>query len=170
MTGSRAVAAAAGEKVSFLRAAARTAALAIVLFALCAPAQAQRAPGDVALGIEVGEPSGVTLFFYSPQGPSWDFLAAWDLDDFLFVNMHGLYERPLAQRSDLHLFYGPGAFVGFRDRGSEDDDVVVGVSGTVGIGLLIERFEIYGRLVPRLSVIPSTDGDIGAGLGIRYFF
>jgi hypothetical protein len=168
MTSNRAAATAAG--LTSTRAALRAAALLLVVFALTAPAHAQRASGDVALGIEVGEPSGVTLFFYSPQGPSWDFLAAWDLDDFLFVNLHALYERHLADRSDLHLFYGPGAFAGFRDRGRVDDDVVVGISGTVGIGLLIEQFEVYGRLVPRLSVVPATDGDIGAGLGVRYYF
>lgn len=170
MTSNKAASTAAGDGFSIPRAALRAAALLLVMLALNAPAQAQRAAGDVALGIEVGEPSGITLYVYSPPGPSWDFLAAWDLDDFLFVNLHALYERHLADRNDLHLFYGPGAFVGFRDRGGQDDDVEVGISGTVGIGLLIEQFEVYARLVPRLSVIPATDGDIGAGLGVRYFF
>ena len=130
---------------------------------------AQRAPGDVALGIELGDPSGVTLLFYSPPGPSWDFLAAWDIDDFFFLNVHGLFERPLGDISELHLFYGPGAFVGFRE-GRGDDDVVIGVSGTVGIGYLVDRFEIYGRVTPRLAVVPDTEGDVGAGLGFRFFF
>ncbi len=143
----------------------------ILLFlALNAPAQAQRASGDVALGIEVGDPSGVTLLFYRPPGPSWDFLAAWDLDDFFFLNLHALFERHLGRRNDLHLFYGPGGFVGFHDRGQRDDEVDVGISGTIGIGFLIERFEIYGRVTPRLSVVPATEGDVGAGVGVRYYF
>lgn len=148
----------------------RSAALILLPFAMNAPAQAQRAAADVALGIEVGDPSGVTLLFYRPTGPSWEFLAAWDFDDHFFLNLHALYERHLGRRSDLHLFYGPGAFVGFRDRGSRDDEVDVGVSGTIGIGFLIERFEIYGRVTPRLSVVPATDGDIGAGIGARFYF
>lgn len=134
------------------------------------PAEAQRAGGDVGLGLQVGDPSGVTLQFYNPAGTSWDFLAAWDIDDFFFLNVHALYYRGLGNDRRLHLFYGPGAFVGFRDRGSRDDDVVLGISGTLGIGFMIERFQVYGAVTPRLSVVPGTDGDLGAGIGVRYYF
>ena len=142
--------------------------LLLVFVFTVAPAQAQR--GDAAIGIEIGQPSGVTLLLYSPPGPSWDFLAAWDIDDFFFLNVHALYSRPLGNRGDVHLFYGPGAFIGLRDRGERDDDVVLGISGSIGVGFYIERFEIYGRVTPRLSVVPDTDGDIGAGAGFRFFF
>lgn len=134
-------------------------------------ADAQRSGGDVGLGLQVGEPSGVTLQFYNPASLSWDFLAAWDVDDFFFLNVHGLYHRRLGQQHDVHLFYGPGAFIGVHDRGrGRDDDVVVGISGTLGIGAMIERFQVYGAVTPRLSVIPDTDGDVGAGVGVRYYF
>ena len=148
-----------------------TAALLIIsaFLLLDQPASAQRAPGDIGLGLEIGEPSGITLFVYSPPGPSWDFLAAWDIDDFFFLNLHAVFERHLGARNDLHFFFGPGGFIGVRDRG-DDDDVVIGISGTFGLGFLIERFEIYGRVTPRLSVVPDTDGDVGAGVGFRYFF
>lgn len=143
--------------------------LAVGLILLVRPTAAQPA-GDVGLGLQVGTPSGVTLQFYNPGGTSWDFLAAWDIDDFFFLNVHALYYRGLGSDSRLHLFYGPGAFVGFRDRGSSDDDVVLGISGTVGIGFMIDAFQIYGAVTPRLSVMPSTDGDVGAGVGVRYYF
>lgn len=158
---------------------ARSAALiaAFVVFALLVirPAQAQRAPGDVGLGLQVGDPSGVSLHFYNPR-LSWDFLAAWDFDDYFFLNVHGLFHRPLVHRplgnrSDLQLFYGPGGFIGFRDRPNrDDDDVTLGISGTVGIAFFIEQFEIYGRVTPMLSVVPDTDGEVGGGIGVRYYF
>ena len=132
-------------------------------------AHAQRRSGAIGLGGQIGEPSGVTLKLYNPNAVSYDFLAAWDLDDFFFLNVHGLFERHLGNNPDVHLFYGPGGFVGFRDR-PEDDDTVAGISGTVGLGFLIEQFEIYGQLTPRFSLIPQTDGDIGGGLGFRYYF
>lgn len=150
----------------------RAAALGLVLLigAACAPqASAQRTPGSIGIGGQLGDPSGVTLKFYNGRGPSWDFLAAWDSDDFFFLNVHALYERHLGRRPDLHFFYGPGGFVGFRDRG-EEDDVEAGISGSFGVGFLIEQFEIYGQLTPRLSVVPDTDGDLGAGLGVRFYF
>ena len=141
------------------------------LILLARPAEAQRAGGDVGLGLQIGEPSGVTLQFYNPGSMSWDFLAAWDVDDFFFLNVHGLYYRGIGQRNDVHLFYGPGAFIGIRDRGrDEDDDVVVGISGTIGIGIMVEQFQIFGSVTPRLSLIPGTDGDVGAGVGVRYYF
>lgn len=134
-------------------------------------AEAQPRGGDVGLGLQIGEPSGVTVQFYNPGSMSWDILAAWDIDDFFFINLHGLYYRPLGNRQDVHLFYGPGGFIGVRDRGrGRDDDVVVGISGTIGIGVMIEQFQIYGSLTPRLSIIPGTDGDFGAGIGVRYYF
>lgn len=143
----------------------------ILLFAGFAarPAAAQPA-GDVGLGLQLGDPSGVTLQFYNPGATSWDFLAAWDVDDFFFLNIHALYYRGLGSDPRVHLFYGPGGFIGFRDRGRDDDEVVVGISGTVGIGFMIDRFQIYGAVTPRLSVVPDTDGDVGAGIGVRYFF
>lgn len=110
-------------------------------------AQAQRRPGAIGLGAQIGEPSGVTLQVYRPQAVSYDFLAAWDLDDFVFLNVHGLYEQHLDRQGQVHLFYGPGAFIGFRDRpGDRDDDTVAGISGRIGIGFLIDRFETTGRL------------------------
>lgn len=131
-------------------------------------AEAQRVPGNVGIGFQIGDPSGVTLQFYNPE-PSWDFLAAWDWDDFFLLNVHALYERPLGNRPDLYVFYGPGAFLGFVERAG-DDEISIGISGTVGIGYLIEQFEIFGQLTPRLSLVPSTDGHFGGGIGARYYF
>lgn len=132
-------------------------------------AYAQRAPGDVGIGGQIGNPSGVTLKVYRPNFPSYDILAAWDLDDFFFVNVHGLYERHLGNTERVHFFFGPGGFLGVDERPG-DDEVIAGLSGRVGLNVIIERFEIYGQVTPRISVVPDTEGDIGGGLGIRYYF
>lgn len=153
------------------------------LIVLCAalwtlPASAQRTSGAVGLGGQVGEPSGITLKVFNEPGPSYDLLAAWDLDDFFFVNGHALWENDINAENleqDLEWFIGPGAFIGFRDDddGVDDDgtDVVLGISGSVGLNFVIDRrFEFYGQLTPRISLVPDTDGDIGGGLGFRYYF
>lgn len=125
----------------------------------------------VGLGGQIGDPTGVTLKFRDPGDMSVDILAAWDVDDFVFVNVHGLFERHIGRHEDLHLFYGPGAYVGVRDRPRRrDDDVVAGVSAAVGLGILFEPFEIFGQIVPRLDLAPATDGDLGAGVGVRFYF
>jgi hypothetical protein len=136
---------------------------------------AQRTSGSVGLGGQIGSPTGVTLKFYNAGGPSYDVLAAWDLDDFFFLIVHGQYNRTInAENVDgLEWFFGPGAFIGFEDRGvrDEDDEATFGVSGRIGLNLVLDnRFEFFGQLTPRISLIPDTDGDIGGGLGFRYYF
>jgi hypothetical protein len=98
-------------------------------------------------------------------------VVCWESNGFFYVNARGLFEQHLNSRQNVHFFYGPGGFIGVRDRGrDEDDDVVAGVSGTVGLGALFGRFELYGQPTPLLAVTPSTDGDAGSGLGFRFYF
>ncbi len=145
--------------------------LAVLSLGTTADAQAQRRPGAIGIGGQIGEPSGLTVKVYNPSAVSFDVLAAWESDDFFYVNGHGIYERHLDNSGNVHFFFGPGAFVGFRDRPrDQDDDVVAGISGTLGLNLLIDRFEIYGQLTPRLAVTPNTNGDLGGGVGARFYF
>jgi hypothetical protein len=154
----------------------RVAALALLVAFLVAagPAQAQRSPGALGAGGQVGNPSGVTLKVYNPNSVSFDFLAAWNRNDFLFLNVHGQYERPieLENVSGIEYFFGPGAFVGVQDLGEgTDEDVTFGMSARGGINVpIIDRFEIYAQATPRISLSPSTQADLGVGVGVRYYF
>lgn len=143
--------------------------LLLPLLLLAPEAQAQYRRGNVGLGGQVGSPSGITLKLYQHSGFAYDFLAAWDFDDFFFLNVHGLYERPL-EDSPLRYYLGPGAFIGVADRGRREDEVVLGVSATIGLNFFIEQFEVYLQLTPRLEIVPGTDGDFGGGVGLRYYF
>ena len=137
------------------------------------PADAQRAPGALGIGGQVGSPSGVTFKVHNPETISYDFLAAWDLDDFFFLNVHGLYERPLEfeNTDNLEYFFGPGAFVGFQEERGGNNEAVFGISGSFGLNFLLEqRFELYVHLTPRINLIPDTTGRLGGGLGLRYYF
>lgn len=144
------------------------------LLLLCAgPVQAQRTSGAAGLGGQIGEPTGVTLKFYNANSPSYDFLAAWDLDDFFFLNVHALFESDLnAQNVDptLEWFIGPGGFVGVYDRPG-NDEAQFGISGTVGLAVIFNRqVELYAQVTPRMRLISETEGDIGGGIGLRYYF
>lgn len=150
--------------------------LALVIgLGLATSAHAQRTSGAVGLGGQLGEPSGITLKIYNANAPSYDFLAAWDLEDFFFLNGHALFEHDLRAENieqELEWFIGPGAYLGIIDRSPPaDDDLIIGISGTAGLSLIIDRqFEIYGQVTPRIALIPDTDGDLGGGLGFRYYF
>jgi hypothetical protein len=157
-----------------LRSALRTLGLAVLLAGFTATAaHAQRTSGAVGLGGQIGEPSGLTLKIYNEDAPSYDFLAAWDLDDFFFLNGHALWNYDINAENieqDFEWFIGPGAFIGIDDRGV-DDEAVFGISGTIGLNLVVDRrFEFYGQITPRIALIPETDGDIGGGIGFRFYF
>lgn len=147
------------------------AALFVILFSDIA--QAQR-PGGVGIGVQLGDPSGLSLNLPTGGRASIDLLAAWDLDDFFFINGHALFMQPLGSAPNFGVFYGPGLFIGVRDRNRGrwdfDDKVYAGASGTIGLNYFIDQFEIYLRATLRLQLIDRTDGSAGGGLGLRYYF
>lgn len=131
-------------------------------------AQAQRQYGDIGIGAQVGQPTGLTVKIYRPT-TSIDFLAAWDWDDFFFLNVHGIFDHSLNDKHTIHFFYGPGGFVGLRDREGIDDEVELGLSGSFGIDFLIDRLEIFAQATPRLALVKATNFDMGGGVGIRIY-
>ncbi|HMN91236.1 MAG TPA: hypothetical protein PKD70_15210 [Saprospiraceae bacterium] len=147
----------------------------LLIIAICSFTllHAQPPAGSWGVGIQFGSPSGLTLKRYNPSGMAFDALLAWDLDDFFFVNIHGLWEKPAGSLSPLRVYYGPGAFIGFierRGRFRDEDDVRLGISGTLGLNYYLDRFEIYLQLTPRLQLVDRTDGSVGGGLGLRFYF
>jgi hypothetical protein len=130
--------------------------------------------GTVGIGGQIGDPSGLSLKFYGGGNTfrAWDFLLAWDTGgerEWFFVNVHGHRERPLSG-APVNFFYGPGLFVGTSSRDGDDDEVLFGVSADFGLAFEIDRFDIFGRLTPRLEVVPDTDGSLGLGVGARFYF
>lgn len=146
-------------------------ALFFVLIATSSSAQ------KVGVGFQVGDPTGLNLHFRNTKPMRLDILFAWDFSDddrnFFFVNVHGLWFKRIGGSEPFNFFYGPGAFIGVRDRnrkGNGDNDTVLGASGNFGINYEFTRVDIFLQLTPRLSLVPGTDLDMGGGLGVRFFF
>ncbi|MFB6249862.1 MAG: hypothetical protein ABEL97_14975 [Salinibacter sp.] len=150
--------------------------LGLLLSATLSPAQAQRTTGSVGLGGQVGEPSGLSLKFYNESSPSYDFLAAWSLvDDNFFLNAHGLWNYDIEAENvdqDLEWFVGPGGFLIVNDSGpGNNGEIVLGISGTIGLNFVVDRrFELFAQVTPRIAVVEETGGDVGGGVGFRYYF
>ncbi len=140
--------------------------LAIAFLTVPTEADAQQR-GDVWIGGELGDPSGLVIRpSYQQERRTWEFLAAWDLDKFFFLNVHRLQEVHLNDERTVHFFYGPGAFVGIESN--PDDEAVAGISGRLGLGYGLENWRIYLAVTPRLSLIPDTDGQVGGALGVQF--
>ncbi len=137
-----------------------------------AQSYAHSPPGQTGLGGIIGTPSGLSLKIYGTDRSSftaYDFLLAYDLDRFFFFSLHGLFERPLPD-SPLNYFFGPGALLGARERPRDNNEMVLGLSVNFGINFFTERFEVFLQVTPRLHLIPATEGDLGGGIGLRYYF
>lgn len=135
------------------------------------PMYAQPVPGiQIGLGGQIGDPSGLSFKFYEQPGLAWDFLLAFDLEgDYVFFNAHRVWEQPFPD-TPLRYFYGPGALIGSAGPPDGDNELLLGISFTIGLNYFIKRFEIYGNLTPRLAIIPATEGAFGGGVGLRYYF
>ena len=132
-----------------------------------------RAPNSVGIGAQFGQPTGLSLKVYNPNGISTDVLAAWDLDHFFFVNVHGLVENHIGSSGKVHYFVGPGVFAGIRQNNGEgvsSNDFAAGISGNFGLNVILGIVEIYGQVTPRLELIEETSGAVGGGVGIRFYF
>ena len=150
----------------------------VLLALLAGPRESVAQPfaGSWGVGAHFGEPTGITLKTYTARPVSrggasfnaYDLLVGWDFDDYLFINFHALHEGRLGD-SPLNYYLGPGLVIGFIDR-PRDDKVTFGISGQFGLNYFIERFEIFVQLTPRLQLVEETDGDMGGGIGARYYF
>lgn len=131
-------------------------------------AHAQQPPGKTGVGVQFGQPGGVSVKLYRKPGFAYEGLAAWNLSDFFFLSGHALYERAIPD-SPLGYYLGPGAVAGIQKKDSQSD-LVVGVSGTFGVHFFVERYEIFLQVSPRFELFPGTEGHIGGGIGVRYYF
>lgn len=145
----------------------------IIIF-LCAYSNlmAQRPSPSFGIGFQAGNPTGLSMQFYKNRGVTTDILLAYDLNDFFFVNIHGLWNTHLDRGEHFHFYYGPGGFIGVRDYKPEGqrNDVVAGISGNFGLNLVISRLEFFGQVTPRFTLTPGTQYYTGGGIGMRFFF
>lgn len=143
-------------------------------------AQAQRS--GTGAGVIVGEPTGLSLKHWVAADRAFDAAAAWSLEgndslqlhaDYLFHNFSALKEDIPEQSTAV--YYGLGARVCFHEdngRGHDDNDTTLGVRIPVGLDFFPAKspIDIFLEIVPVLEVAPSTEFDLDAALGARFFF
>ena len=84
--------------------------------------------------------------------------------DYLFH----LYDVIKVPKGKLPIYFGGGARWIYR----EDKDNRLGVRIPVGLEYLFEGISLgaFVEIVPVVNLTPDTEGDLEAGIGIRYFF
>lgn len=129
-------------------------------------AVAQREPGSTTLGLQIGQPGGVTAKLYRDAPVAYDAVLTGDGDDFMRLYLHRLWERPLPD-PPMHVYYGPGVLVGGR-RETASVRPELGPTATLGLNFFAERFEVFIQTTPTLRLHPVRDLTVGGSVGLRY--
>ena len=123
------------------------------------------------LGIVLGEPTGLSAKLWTSSSNALDFAAAWSFQGdghMLLQTDYVWHSFNLINVSSgrLPLYYGIGG------RVILSDDPLVGVRIPVGLNYQFASapIDIFVEIVPILDLIPSTDFDLGGGLGVRFWF
>lgn len=138
------------------------------------------------LGIMLGDPTGLSGKFWLNGDRAVDFGLAWGIygkyvhlhSDYLFHNT-SLFN---VSKGQLALYYGPGLRVRSWSGGRywnhgrwheyDGSRISVGVRLPVGLAYLFDGapVDVFLEVVPTLDLTPSTDFDLDAAVGARYWF
>lgn len=138
----------------------------VALSLLAGPARAQRDPGAVTVGPQVGTPGGVTTKVYRDDGVAYESVLTTDVDDYGRLSLHRLWERPLPD-SLVYVYYGPGIGLGGQDLDTGLTPEVE-LSIKVGFNFYAERFEVFLHATPVLRLRPNLTPRFGTSVGLRY--
>jgi hypothetical protein len=148
----------------------RLLALLIVLITVggvASPSVAQRQPGALGTGFQVGQPGGLALKWYRAAPITYDGILSTDGDDYIVARVHRLWERPIPD-SPLHLYVGPGLLAG-PSQLRQSPRLRLGLSGEAGLNFYAERFEVFLHVTPTLRFLPNTQWILDGNVGLRYY-
>lgn len=127
--------------------------------------------GDLGVGLMFGEPSGISLKYWTSATTAIDAGAAWSFVDGGAFQLHGdflfhNFDIFKVDHGKMALFYGFGARIKLAD------DTKFSLRVPVGISYQFEKtdIELFMEVVPMLDLAPSTQADIAGGVGFRYYF
>ncbi len=143
----------------------------LVLLILPLTLKAQMKRGNFGAGVMFGEPSGITAKLWQGQRNAFDFGLAWSFEhtnsmtmqaDYLWHN----YDIIKVDEGTLPVYYGVGGRVMVGNEGN------VGIRVPVGVNYLFahDPLGLFFEVAPILDLAPSTNFDLNADVGIRYYF
>ena len=124
-------------------------------------------------GIILGEPTGVSMKLWTGGSTAVQGAVAWSFTEHTNLHLHADYiwhrwNLIQVEKGSLPLYFGVGGRLRLRD---EIDDTL-GVRFPVGLAYEFADapFDLFLELVPVLDLTPSSEFDLNAALGGRYYF
>ncbi|MEA3311662.1 MAG: hypothetical protein U9Q76_05535 [candidate division WOR-3 bacterium] len=146
----------------------------LLLIALAGAAQAGRSShGDVGIGLQLGEPTGITAKFWLDRTSAIDATVGWNLISDRFTLQAGyLYHFPLdVPTGSLAAYVGAGGLIGAKGDGHpEDGDIFLAGRIPLGLEYIYSPVSFYAELDPLVTLLPKTGFDFGGGIGFRFYF
>jgi hypothetical protein len=142
----------------------------ILMFTAQVHAQATPDKGQAALGVMIGEPTGVSFKYWKSNKNAFDLGLAWSLQGNDAISIHGdyLWHSWLdVDKGRLALHYGVGARAWFAENAS-----AAGVRIPLGLNYLFADAPIglFVEIAPIIDIVPDTDADGSGGIGARFYF
>jgi len=143
----------------------------VLLILVFFPQSARSQEKGWGLGIILGEPTGVSFKKWLNKDHAIDAAAAWSFGNEDAFHLHADYlfhNRNLINidGNRIPFYYGVGGRLKFQDQSR------FGIRFPVGITFFIREapIDLFFELVPILDLAPSTDFDLNAAIGARYYF
>ncbi|MDB5049235.1 MAG: hypothetical protein JWO30_2306 [Fibrobacteres bacterium] len=151
---------------------ARLGAVAAMLLLLAPSRGHAKQGGDFGLGVVAGAPSGLSGKLWTGPNNAFDFIAGFSIvghHDWIALNADYVWhdwDLIPVKVGQLPLYYGMGVWTRIEDT------PVIGARGIVGLEYMFPSapLDVFFEIGPGISILPSTDFDPSAGLGMRYFF
>jgi hypothetical protein len=130
------------------------------------------------LGVVLGAPTGISAKMGLGNNRSIDGVLAYSLAsdltlefhaDYLIENAHAFH---INAPSPIMLYFGIGGRIAVIDKGRHDGDLSIGPRVPIGLNykMVNPNLEFFGELALDMDVVPDTNADLEAGLGLRYRF
>lgn len=131
----------------------------------------------VGIGIILGEPTGLSMKFWTSSNTAIDIAAAWSFINGRALHVHAdyLYHNFKLVELDydtLPFYFGIGGRIKFAEHDTVNHNYRIGVRIPVGLEFLPSKmpFDFFMEIAPLLDLIPNTDLNFNGGIGFRYFF
>ena len=128
--------------------------------------------GNFGLGVIIGEPTGISMKYWNGQSTAIDGAVAWSFENEGSFHLHADYlihafEVIHVSEGALPLYYGIGGRLKFQEK-----DDKFGIRIPLGMAYYFRKapLDIFFEFVPILELIPSTEFEFNAAIGIRYYF
>lgn len=146
----------------------------LLTLAILAESVFARPARAIAVGVILGEPTGISLQWIRPGNRAVNASIAWSFRgrDTVHATIDYVIRRRFDNRDPLDFYYyGIGAGIGLAEAASPENAVDFNLRVPLGIEAFpADRVGGFFEIAPGVEMIPSTDFELSGGVGVRYHF